>query len=276
MKRIPRPQGLTQLSQSLSHQNTTNKQTVLNNLIQLILLEYVSNNYTINNKPKTIHQLSAYLKVPLISIVRSIQEISKQWGKVIGVNKDGDYEDFRMALFGLGFFGISEVLSESREQLSTLKSSQGGKYQPFISTTVNQAIQNLMGSHKLSFDMLKLLEQKPNPTTKINILNANSSTQSTAFLTVDKALEIIQSHALNPDKSDLNPSLSQSNPTISLYRDNEGLARIKAEEKDENLPEVIANRQDGLTMGMVMKAETKLSREHRKRQEEMGLAEEMD
>lgn len=186
MNRIPRPQGLTNIL-SMYHNHQADKE----NVVQYIVRHYIQSNYTINGTFYSLLELSNLTQVPesvlqayinkyyenmeLLGTNGSQLEAQQAWAR--GVQK--------MAL-NLGLEGTHLA----REQLLTLRLSQNGQYQPFMSKELNQAIKNYLDSAKTISEMAKSL-QPSQPT--ISILNQqNQAMASHALLGPDEANRVIE------------------------------------------------------------------------------------
>lgn len=164
MKRIPRPQGLTNI---LNLYN--NKQIDKENVLQYIVRIYVQSNYTIDGTFYTLLELSNILNTPDSILQRYINKYYENM-ETIGQTQEALNSQMAWAR-GVQKMALNLALEGThfaREQLLTLRFSQNGQYQPFISKEVNSAIKIYADSTKTIAEMAKGL-QPSQPT--ISILN---------------------------------------------------------------------------------------------------------
>lgn len=158
--RVARVQGVTNVLH-LYHTKQIEKQTV----IRYIVKNYCSNNYMINGTFYTIQELSQALRTPESILQAYINEYYTNWSNT---NQDDQLGLLARASLKSALFGSLESAQMALEQLSTLRFSQNGQYQPFISKEVNSALKNHMDAWKTVAELAEKLKPKA---PSINILN---------------------------------------------------------------------------------------------------------
>lgn len=113
----------------------------------------------------------------------SMKKLGKVWDKA-------DAAEVARALFSVCLQKNSEILSESQSQYEILKASQAGRYQPFISTTVNQALTNMISATTPIHNLLKVITEKQ----PINIIYQHqiNPNQHTELITSERAMELVK------------------------------------------------------------------------------------
>lgn len=251
MKRIPRPQGITQLLHYYSKDNNLHA-----NVIEAYVRQYVQNGYTINLQYYSIYEVSCILKVREEVVQMYINKYLK-----MAAGYRGWEEDFRLAS-DIKFQALKkslEAIHKASEQLSLLQSSQGDGYKPFISSEVNKAIKVYIDSTKNAADIASTFEPKQ---ATISILNQGQiGTLNTLILTPEMAQKAIESqlktsnfqlgseahlslisasNPSNPSNLGLNPSKSDE----GLDRTQQGLGKDLGSEIDFlELPEIVATKE---------------------------------
>lgn len=226
--RIPRPLGVTLQAQSLK--NSPNKQEQINKIKDHILNLYFINNQTINNKALTIDEVSKYLQLDALYIIRFLY---KRMGYMQGFSSDTDLEDTAQSLRVVKNWLIFRSLNHSQtadNQLGTMLKSQGGKYKPYISAEVNRAISNAFAADKNLMDLYRTLEQSQRANIPNHYLVPGSNPQSEA-------------EALTPEKA---IKLMNTEQPLRLLTEPQLKDQLKAEYDIDALPEVRANYQQGV------------------------------
>lgn len=219
-RRLPRPMGITflaiegygtQLSDILTNHknktirdNNTNNQQHTNKQIKYRVVEqWVHQSMSINNQYMTINQLSIYLNLDVVHIQRYMDLAMKKIGKWLG-DDQGMLERSR-AIFFTSLNLASENMALNRAQVELLTRSQSGRYKPFISSTLNQALANNTSAMRPFLDLIKVLEPKQNGNTIFDNRTINL-TKNQQYLTTEEALILIgknaESMALNPSLAD--------------------------------------------------------------------------
>jgi hypothetical protein len=142
-----------------------------------------------------------------------------------GLTKDGGMEEAYRALLAMGIQNSLADRGLILNQAQDLLRSQGNRYQPFLSTAVNQSLKNLMDSQKPILELIKAL----NPQGGITINNNNQQAQGQYMTTAD-AVKMI-------DKN--REGLLQSPEAQHQLGESYGV---------NDLPEVIATKQRGFRL----------------------------
>lgn len=185
--RIPRPRGLTLLSQSLNK----NKETKDNQALQLILKkqilkQWVAQGMQLNGIVYSIDEMGIYLGLPTEYITNQCFEAMRQVGN-LWIGEKG--EENARAIFSQSLIKGLEIQALSHHQVQILMASQGGEYRPFISATVNQALANLNSTQAGIHSLLKMLTEKQS--TNIILNQYNTSNTQEVHITSEEALAMI-------------------------------------------------------------------------------------
>jgi len=143
-ERIPRPKHITSLA--INYRQTKNEQ-LKRQLIQVLLSQYTTNGFQLNGHPLSLQDLSFKYNIDIGTIYKELGEISKT---VTGfINSDDLLSSHEALLAMLLESGIRDK-GLAAAQLSRMLHSQGDTYKPFISSTVNQAVDlNLKATRNL-------------------------------------------------------------------------------------------------------------------------------
>lgn len=228
IQRIPRPLGVTLQAQSLN--TSANKQEELKKIKDHILNLYFINNQTVNNKPLTIDEVSSYLQLDTMYIIRYLY---KRMGYMQGMGPDSDLEDTAQSLRVIKNWAIKKSLNHSQTadlQLGTMLKSQGGKYKPYISGEVNRAISGALAADKNLLDLYRTLDQSHRAASPNHYLVPGSNPQS-------------ESDALTPEKA---IKLMNTEQPMRLLTEPQLKDQLKEQYNIDDLPEVRANYQQGV------------------------------
>lgn len=226
--RLPRPTGTTLLI----------KQGRTKEAQEQVLTQWVTNNFTLCQITYSIPDIARMLNLSPAMIVKQITKPMKSW------LLQGKQEDNYHALLS---FCLNFLLSDryqTQNQLSLLIADQQGHYKPFLSTVVSHGITNLLQSTKSFVDFAKLFkpEVAKNPALDQGLANPSGSTQGTKYLGTVEAVKLIEA---NRDQNILDGGTLQS--------------QILSKEKLEDLPEVVATKQQGLdSTGMEKKVKKRI------------------
>jgi len=248
IKRISRPLGLTLLAQQVN-----NKQ-IDNSTIEKILSYMLNNKIQINNKEFSINTLATYLNIPSYRIMKAyINYQNKLSGVILG-----DKESLKGALI----FSILEKNLEDRqgiaEQLYLLRRSQSGRYKPFISTAVNEALDLSLKSTKSFLDLYRVMAPNPNQSTT-NILNNLQPETATKSISISEALILLEKEGL-----------------AQISYDENRYPNIKAQNLLDNAPEVRANFQSSERSDAISLVKSKSTTEDLGHPNRRGVDENLD
>ncbi len=182
--RIPRPKHLTNLS---INYRQTNDEQIKKQLIQTLLSQYTSNGFQINGYPLSLQELSFQYNLDIDVLYKEITNISKAMTGFINTS------DLLASHEGLLAICLENGIRDkglAAAQLNRMLASQGDTYKPFISSTVNQALDLNLKASKNLVDLAQAFIPK-NAEIVAQIRDAGSE-QS---LTVTEATKYIRSQA---------------------------------------------------------------------------------
>lgn len=200
--RIPRPKGLTVqalYASTLSTKNLTKKKESINNLYSKLISNYLTNNFTINNKAYSINQLANLFNIPVTIIHKHIHEQTNTLAKVLD---KGNIEDTYRALISTVLNNSLQDRSLVSEHLQTLLVSQGGQYKAFVSSEVTKALKLMLESNTSTMDILGKIFGASKGNTNILITNSGPISSSdpnhntTEQFTTNEALKLLASKGL--------------------------------------------------------------------------------
>lgn len=223
-KRIDRIRGTTMIAKRIRTLPIDSKERKreIESLQRLILNEYIRDGFRMNGIRYSFDQMCLYLNMNMLTLMRLVN----RGGKAML----GNTEEAWASMLS---FSISEALADNnlaKDQVHTLLASQGGEYQPFISGTVNQAIQTKLQSTKGLLDIVKAIKGPSAPT----IINNNSNQQ--ASLLPGKAISTHEAM-----------KMIEASKTTGLLNNPEAQQKLLAPYQ-EGLPEIVATRQQGFKL----------------------------
>ena len=196
--RMPRPQGITLLSNDFNKEtNTKEKESKLETIYNLVIKQYILGGYTIQGRTFTFGDLEKYLGLSKIALLKKVTNTVERICKL--GDKDG-MADFARGILSMGFETVMSVHHTAKAQVDLLTASQAGSYKPFISPTVNASITNLISSSKSFLEMYRAVSGPQNLT---QILNQNMP--NNRYLGTEEALILINKKTQNqlPEASQL-------------------------------------------------------------------------
>lgn len=220
--RKPRPMGVTQLS--LEYQKNQNPE-LLNNMYMYLINHWYTHTGLVCGTHYDINAFASRYNIPrtfISSFMMNTVCESRLWDK----------EKQDKIIEGLISEQIIWALEDRMEvinQVNVLKSSQNGKYTPFISSELNKALKLRLES---SSSLQQLLRSMAGGNSSINIFQQfnqqnNTSVEEAQYITIDEAREIIQQQSAIENKS-------------------EEAKYLEAQYDIKSLPEVVANKQEGV------------------------------
>lgn len=193
-QRIPRPLGFTLAIKASNNNNLTKqeKQQEVDRIKKLLIDNYVTQGFQLNNTQMNLQELSNYVNLPMESILRLLGRNMSRLNDNLGGEQGAQLA--RVLNFQVLNFGL-KIGTEAMAQLNVLKASQNGSYKAFLSSEVNKSIGNLVAAGKLQKDIADMFSNvaqltKSGPNIAIN--NNLTATQSGQFLTTEKAIKLIQ------------------------------------------------------------------------------------
>ena len=219
--RKPRPMGVTQLS--IAYQNTKS-QEVLDNLYTYLVNQWYTNTGVVCGTHYDINSFASRYSIPRTFISNFMMETvcgSRLWDK-------DKQEKLIEGLIGEQITWALEDRMEIINQVNILKSSQQGKYTPFISAELNKALKLRLDS---SSSLQQLVRSLAGGGGSINIFQQfnqqNNQVNEAQFITIDEARELIQQQSMLENKS-------------------EEAKYLEAQYDINSLPEVVATKQQGV------------------------------
>lgn len=225
MKRIPRQKHLTNLA---IQYNNSKDQTVYEHSVELIINEYINNDYRILGQPLSIDQISDLYNIPKQLLYTTFNDKLKEMSMLFG---DSDLIQTHRSLLAKVFLDLVKDRSLIAQQLTLLTESQGDGYKPYISGSVNEAIKMMMGSTKNHIDFIDKV--MPKNTEVMNLIINGSKPDS---LTSHEAISLIRQEALSAGGTKALPEHKDQN--IS------NLPQIFKEHQIDKMPSVTANKAD--------------------------------
>lgn len=211
-KRIPRPKGLTYLLKTKREEtNYINKKVIRRELIK----EYALNGFQF---------MGRVVDIKTFSLIIGATEVEVMDGLNRGFD---DFMTSEMLRKSSALMASNTIFQAYRgtqlahDQATLLLKAQGGKYKPFISSAVNDAIRGQLQATKVQMDMVKLLND-------MSLLQTYIPDKAVQFIGTDEALRLIRQEVQVP---------LLSNP--------EALMALKNQYQIGTGPNIIANTQDG-------------------------------
>lgn len=220
INRFPRLSGVTSIMQQY---NQTKDETLKSNLQNYIINHWLLANGTLCGKSYNVIELAFFVQCQPEQIKMFMKEqfmSTKIWDK-------DKQEELIQSLMGQSLVWAIEDRMEVENQLNLLKTSQGGRYMPFITPEVNKALQLKMGTTTNLQSIIKGMGGGGS----INIFNQqqNNVVENHNYLTVEDAVNLVQ----------------EENAKLAIGKDQE-LAYIEAKHDLVGLPEVVASKQIGI------------------------------
>lgn len=251
--RIPRPLGTTLFNKNLNK----NKQDI-RELQRYIIKRYLEDSMRINNEPMSIEQLSLYLNMDKMTLMRELTRSMSTFSGLLG--KGDNMEQVARALLNTT---ISWSLSDRHTtiaQVEALKASQGNSYKPFVSSTLNQAIANQLSQTRAFFDIAKSLITPQKGSVIVNQNNQNNINETHTYVGPNEAVKLID-----------------ENRTKDLLQDPDQQHNLYLNHHIKGLPEVVATKQQYNPEGsFIIPPKLKSIDHHENRREDDGPIEEAD
>lgn len=181
--RFPRPMGITAIS---SEYQKTKSPEILENLYRYFVNQWFMNNGVICGTPYDTNQLVSTFNIPP-SIIKNFMVDSILSSQVINISNNPDMIE---NLIGEQLKWVLEDRMEASQQVNILRTSQGGKYAPFISSELNKALKLKQDSTTAISTLIRNLTggNSVNIFTQINQQNNQQVNQG---ITIAEARELI-------------------------------------------------------------------------------------
>lgn len=181
--RFPRPMGITAIS---SEYQKTKSPEILENLYRYFVNQWFMNNGVICGTPYDTNQLVSTFNIPP-SIIKDFMVDSILSSKVINISNNPYMVE---NLIGEQLKWVLEDRMEASQQVNILRTSQGGKYAPFISSELNKALKLKQDSTTAISTLIRNLTggNSVNIFTQINQQNNQQVNQG---ITIAEARELI-------------------------------------------------------------------------------------
>lgn len=184
--RVPRPLGFTY---TLKSQN--NKEETLKDLRKKTIELYVNQNFTLNNKPTKISELSIYLGMRTEDVLR---EMNREVERITNFFDGGEGRRLARVNFFQAIQKSLETEALVARQTRILMAEQGTNYVPFLTGEVNRSLTNLINAQKPTHDLLRMLTEK----NQINIIlngDGDSRTSGQQYISPEQAMVMITEKA---------------------------------------------------------------------------------
>lgn len=193
--RIPRPLGLTL---SLKSHPKQENEPINDQSLQIILSNYIANNYQLLKRTISIPQLSKYLDIDNMKLTRQLFIYQT---KMYNLGEEQLGEQGIKDLVGGLFSWILEDRLRISHQASILMASQGNEYKPFISSEVNRSLELMLKSQSGMAQLIGLFKDSQKGL-QVNIQNnIQANQQGTEVFTVMDAMKLIQgTHDLSSEQ----------------------------------------------------------------------------
>lgn len=247
-KRIPRPLGVTMLTKEY---HKTNNRVLLTKASQLIIDYWVQSNFLYFGQQYNLQQISQLTRMPANRIIKKITDPMKNW---LSTDK---VEDRFEALVGFVIKNSLGTRAQHQDHINLIRGAQLNaktgelEYTPFVTGQLTRALELLNTS---DMNILRMIEQlKPaRVTTAIQVNQAaNPQTPNGQYIGINEAVKLLD-----------------QNREQALLDSPEKQAKLIAQHADEPLPEIIATRQQGLSIDGSAKPAQK--RDHTLRREQEG------
>lgn len=189
IKRFPRPLGLTlMVQQSQSDKDPISQSKKQENIKNLIIDQWVANSMMLSNRRYTIQDMGILLSLPVTAIMSRMNHSMERLGMIL--MDDGIGRIARVLILQSLNLGL-ETVAMAKQQASQLIAAQGDTYVPFLSNTVNGAIDNLIKANKPLTNLLEILKNPTQP----GYQNPGQEGPKTHQITPDEAIRIVRSQS---------------------------------------------------------------------------------
>lgn len=195
--RIPRLRGLT--DDMISYHQETNPQNQKQRKKSIktkILNHYIQNQLTYCNKELSLQELANFIQIPLFRVLDKVY--AKGLNKLSGIDNVIGLQKMSSVILGKAIWEVTRDRQLIENQVDMLIKSQGNRYVPFLSDTLNRAIGFMQNSTKNSLELYNSIAKNSASTLQVltiqnNFLKANQSSESFTQL---QAIELLESKAL--------------------------------------------------------------------------------
>lgn len=222
MKRIPRPIGTTEIGR---HYNKTKEDNILNELIQHVVQHYIDTGFKYCHQAIDLYSFSQYTNIDVTLIQQQMLARSKA---LINLEDPDTQQEHIRALISQTLSCALSDRNRALTQYEHLSKAQGQTYKPFISGEVNKALKLTLDT---TSNLISLHKALVGNDASIVIKNNITTEQTNNYLTIDKALTVLQ----------------QNSPKALAPGEPNALADgLYLEHNLDNTPEVVAHKQQGL------------------------------
>lgn len=217
--RLPRPMGITQ---AMTEYHNTQDPTLLTKVQTFMIQQWLLSNGKLCGRSLDCNSLSKFIGCHPSMIQDHMRDQvlgNKIWDK-------GVQEEMISSLMGQQIMWALEDRMEINQQVQILREAQGDRYMPFISAELNKALGLKLSSSNSLQSILKTMSGGGS----INIFQQfnQQSNQEQEAITIETAITLIQ---------------EENSKLVSKDKD---LQYIEATYGIEELPEVVATRQQGI------------------------------
>ena len=219
-QRFPRPYGITSM---MVEYHQTKDDTLLSNVKNHMINQWILNNGQISGMTYTINQLATILSVDMsdIRIVMRNQLMNSQ------IWKADNQKAIIEGMLGEQLSWILEDRMAVSQQLEILRASQGDTYKPFVSAEVNKAMKLKLDTTSNLANVIKSLVG--GSSVNINIDQSENTTNVQNNITIDEARAIVM----------------QTQKELEVDKSKE-IKLLETQYDLESLPEVCATKQSGI------------------------------
>lgn len=225
--RIPRPKNLTYNS---INYNKTNDNQFYQEMVQSIINEYTTSNFTINKQPFSLQQISDHYNIPLDLLYA---KLTKRLSESASFINQEDLLDAHKVMLNMVLGETIGDKAHVASQLHRLLAAQGESYRPFISGEVNNTLKLMLTSTQ---NMINLLDKVLPKNTEIITMLVDAKQASA--LSSYEATKLIRSEVMGHQNT---KALPPGVPKDQFITD---LAQIYEEHNLSEMPNVQANMAD--------------------------------
>lgn len=208
-RRTPRPLGTTYLAMGYQQNPTEeNKEKIIQHLIN----NYTLNGFMWNGKSIDIYKLSFILKLNPEQIMKRIQDVA------MNMNGFQTPEEISKTIANVLTLSTQFAIQDKgriTQQVNMLEKEQGGKYKPFITSEMNQALKLSLESNKSLMDLFSHLtkaQQGKDPSQGLlGILSPNKEKENENYLTTTNAIKLLEQQSNTNNTLPPHPSGNQNN-----------------------------------------------------------------
>lgn len=222
IQRFPRGAGITELAR-IANSDSENADKARESLTRVAIQTWLMGNGMLWGKNYTMSELSVFLKCEPVIIQDQMRDQLFDNRMFSKEHIDKILESMTGAIIGMAI----EDRMEASQQLGILKASQGNHYVPFISSEVGKMLTVKQSTTNNLHSILRTLSGAGTPNIFNQFNQQNNIEVHEVGITKEEALDFIQKQMSSIDRS-------------------KELEYIEAHYDFQDLPEVVANKQEGI------------------------------